>query len=165
MQSVFGYPNDEAYCMTRRHGSRQAGLRFLRGPRIGRHYFIGCHDVSGEFLAQGDGTNLPNNPPARWCGPSEKRWSFRSFEVGTRTSMRTVELIWRSPKALIARIDGRVLNITGAESIEGDIHYYISSGSITKWADGEPLDPDERGSILRDVVTAARERGWNFVID
>ena len=79
--------------------------------------------------------------------------------------MRTVELIWRSPKALIARIDGRNLNITGAESIEGDIHYYISSGLITKWADGEPLDPNERGSILRDVVAAARERGWNFVIE
>jgi hypothetical protein len=79
--------------------------------------------------------------------------------------MRTVEVIWRSPKALIARIDGRILNIAGAESIEGDIHYYISSGLITKWADGEPLDPDERGSILGDVVTAARERGWNFVIE
>ena len=79
--------------------------------------------------------------------------------------MRTVELIWRSPKALIARIDARNLNITGAESIEGDIHYYISSGLITKWADGEPLDPNERGSILRDVVTAARERGWSFVIE
>jgi hypothetical protein len=24
---------------------------------------------------------------------------------------------------------------------------------------------DERGPILRDVVTAARERGWNFVIE
>jgi hypothetical protein len=79
--------------------------------------------------------------------------------------MRIVELIWRSPKALIARIDGRILNITGADSIEGDIHYYISSGLITKWADGEPLDPDERGPILRDVVTAGRERGWNFVIE
>lgn len=79
--------------------------------------------------------------------------------------MRTVEVIWQSPKALIARIDGRILNITGAESIEGDIHYYISSGLITKWTDGEPLDPDERSSILRDVVTAARDRGWNFVIE
>ena len=76
MQSVFGYPNDEAY----RHDPRgEAGDR----PSYGffevldsawparliafnkhafpdrtpshyagmRHYFIGCHDASGEFLA------------------------------------------------------------------------------------------------------------------
>ena len=79
--------------------------------------------------------------------------------------MRTVELIWRSPKVLIARIDGRNLNITGAESIEGDIHYYISSQLITRWADGELLEPGERDSILRDVVAAACQRNWNFVIE
>lgn len=79
--------------------------------------------------------------------------------------MRKIELIWRSPRALTARIDGRDLNITGTESIEGDIHYYISSGLITKWADGERLEPGDRDSILHDVVTAAHERGWNFVIE
>ena len=78
MQSVFGYPNDEAY----RHDPRGAagdrpGYGFFevldsawpgrltaynrhafpgRTPShyaALRHYFIGCHDASGEFLAQG----------------------------------------------------------------------------------------------------------------
>jgi hypothetical protein len=79
--------------------------------------------------------------------------------------MRTVELIWRSPRMLIAKVDGRNLNITGSESIDGDVHYHISSQLITRWADGEPLEPDERDSILRDVVVAAHRRGWNFVIE
>ena len=52
-----------------------------------------------------------------------------------------------------------------APGIEGDVHYAISSRLITRWADGEPLDPGERDSILRDVVAAARERGWTFVIE
>jgi hypothetical protein len=78
--------------------------------------------------------------------------------------MPRVELIWPTPKAVIAKIDGRELAIVGVEQIEGDVHYFISSRLITKWADGEPLDPDERDSILRDVVAAARARGWNFEI-
>jgi gluconate kinase len=78
--------------------------------------------------------------------------------------MPRVELSWPTPKAVIAKIDGRELHIVGVEQIEGDVHYFISSRSITKWADGEPLNPDERDSILRDVVTAARARGWNFEI-
>lgn len=77
MQSIFGYPNDEAY----RHDPRGAagdrpGYGFFEilgsswpgqliaynrhafpdrtPPRYAtlRHYFIGCHDASGEFLAQ-----------------------------------------------------------------------------------------------------------------
>jgi hypothetical protein len=56
------------------------------------------------------------------------------------------------------------LHIVGVDQIEGDVHYFISSRFITKWADGEPLDPDERDSILREVVAAARARGWNFEI-
>jgi gluconate kinase len=78
--------------------------------------------------------------------------------------MPGVELNWPTPKAVIAKIDGRELHIVGAEQIEGDVHYFISSRFITKWADGEPLDPDERDSILREVVAAARARGWNFEI-
>jgi hypothetical protein len=78
--------------------------------------------------------------------------------------MPGVELNWPTPKAVIAKIDGRELHIVGVEQIEGDIHYFISSRFITKWADGEPLDPDERDSILREVVAAARARGWNFEI-
>jgi gluconate kinase len=78
--------------------------------------------------------------------------------------MPRVELNWPTPKAVIAKIDGRQLHIVGVEQIEGDVHYFISSRSIAKWADGEPLNPDERDSILRDVVTTARARGWNFEI-
>ena len=78
--------------------------------------------------------------------------------------MPGVELNWPTPKAVIAKIDGRELHIVGVEQIEGDVHYFISSRFITKWVDGEPLDPDERDSILRKVVAAARARGWNFEI-
>ena len=78
--------------------------------------------------------------------------------------MPRVELIWPTPTAVIAKIDGRELAIVGVEQIEGDVHYFVSSRLITKWADDEPLDPDERDSILRDVVAAARARGWNFEI-
>jgi hypothetical protein len=78
--------------------------------------------------------------------------------------MPGVELNWPTPKGVIAKIDGRELHIVGVEQIEGDVHYFISSRFITKWADGEPLDPDERDSILREVVAAARARGWNFEI-
>jgi hypothetical protein len=78
LQSVFGYPNDEAY----RHDPRgpagdRPGYGFFEilgstwpGRLIAynrhafpdrtpphyaakRHYFIGCHDASGEFLADG----------------------------------------------------------------------------------------------------------------
>lgn len=79
--------------------------------------------------------------------------------------MRALQLAWRSPRVLVAKVDGRELGIVGSEGIEGDVHYAISSRLITRWADGEPLDPGERDSILRDVVAAARERGWTFVIE
>jgi hypothetical protein len=78
MQSVFGYPNDEAYWHDPRgaagdrpgygfyeilHSTWPARLiAFNRHafpdrtpshyPGL-RHYFIGCHDASGEFLAHG----------------------------------------------------------------------------------------------------------------
>jgi hypothetical protein len=78
--------------------------------------------------------------------------------------MRTVELIWRSPRILIAKVDGKELDITGSEGIAGNVHFVISSRFITQWVDGEALDPDERDSILHDVVAAARARGWNFEI-
>jgi hypothetical protein len=76
MQSVFGYPNDEAYGADPRNASGdRAGYGFFevldstwparltaynelafpgRTPphyATQRHYFIGCHDSSGEFLA------------------------------------------------------------------------------------------------------------------
>jgi len=79
--------------------------------------------------------------------------------------MHAVHLTWRSPQVLIAKIDGRDLGIVGAEGIAGDIHYTISSQLITRWVDGEPLDSWERDSILRDVVEAARERGWEFIVE
>lgn len=79
--------------------------------------------------------------------------------------MHAVHLTWQSPRVLIANIDGRDLGIVGSEGIEGDIHYTISSQLITRWADGDPLDPWERDSILRDVVEAARERGWKFAVE
>ena len=66
---------------------------------------------------------------------------------------------------LVAKVDGRELGIAGSEGIAGDVHFTISSQLITRWADGEPLDLGERDLILRDVVAAARERGWNFVIE
>lgn len=69
-QSIFGYPNDEAYW-----GVPDAGYGFyevldsdwsdrltefnrLRFPDTPpnherRHYFMGCHDASGQFLAHG----------------------------------------------------------------------------------------------------------------
>lgn len=77
MQSVFGYPNDEAYWHDPRGdaGDRpgygfyevlsstwpQRIIAFNRHAFPGRtpghyarlrHFFIGCHDASGEFLAQ-----------------------------------------------------------------------------------------------------------------
>jgi hypothetical protein len=87
-----------------------------------------------------------------------------AFRRKVGLDMRALQLTWRSPRVLIATVDGRELDIVGSESIEGDVHYFISPRLITRWADGEPLDPGERDSILRDVVAAARERGWNFVI-
>jgi hypothetical protein len=78
MQSVFGYPNDEAYWHDPRGAAGdRPGYGFFEvldstwpGRLIAcnrhafpdrtpshyaalRHYFIGCHDASGEFLAQG----------------------------------------------------------------------------------------------------------------
>lgn len=78
MQSVFGYPNDEAYWHD--PGGPAGGstrLRLLRGAVVGlaarliaynnrhafpdrtpahyarmRHFFTGCHNASGEFLAE-----------------------------------------------------------------------------------------------------------------
>jgi hypothetical protein len=77
MQSVFGYPNDEAYWRDPRGaGGDMPGYGFYEvlsstwpGRLIAynrhafpdstpshystlRHFFIGCHDASGEFLAQ-----------------------------------------------------------------------------------------------------------------
>jgi hypothetical protein len=77
MQSVFGYPNDEAYWRDPRGpAGNQPGYGFFEildstwparliaynkhafpdrtPPHYAtlRHYFIGCHDASGEFLAQ-----------------------------------------------------------------------------------------------------------------
>lgn len=77
MQSVFGYPNDEAYRHDPRGaGGEQPGYGFYEvlsstwpGRLIAynrhafpdatpshysslRHFFIGCHDASGEFLAE-----------------------------------------------------------------------------------------------------------------
>ena len=77
MQSVFGYPNDEAYWRDPRGaGGDRPGYGFYEilsstwpGRLIAynrhafpdstpshystlRHFFIGCHDASGEFLAQ-----------------------------------------------------------------------------------------------------------------
>ena len=77
-QSMFGYPNDEAYwhdprgvagdepgygffevldsawpgrlCNYNRHAFPGSALSNWAGLR---HYFIGCHDASGEFLAEG----------------------------------------------------------------------------------------------------------------
>jgi hypothetical protein len=76
MQSIFGYPNDEAYWHDPRGASGEGpGYGFFevvdstwperliaynrhafpdRTPphyATRRHYFIGCHDASGEFLA------------------------------------------------------------------------------------------------------------------
>jgi hypothetical protein len=73
-QSVFGYPNDEAYFRDPRGDSRVPGYGFYevldsewparlaefnrhafppeRDLEWGRHFFIGCHDGSGQFLAQ-----------------------------------------------------------------------------------------------------------------
>ena len=78
MQSVFGYPNDEAYWHDPRGAAGdEPGYGFYEilnsgwparlidynrhafpdGPPTHwadlRHYFIGCHDASGEFLAEG----------------------------------------------------------------------------------------------------------------
>jgi hypothetical protein len=78
IQSVFGYPNDEAYWHDPRGAAGdRPGYGFFEvldsaWPRrltaynrhafpdrtpshyaALRHYFIGCHDASGEFLAQG----------------------------------------------------------------------------------------------------------------
>ncbi|MGH3210404.1 MAG: hypothetical protein ACRDNO_21885 [Trebonia sp.] len=77
VQSVFGYPNDEAYWHDPRGATGdRPGYGFFeildsawpgrliaynrhafpdRTPShyaVLRHYFIGCHDASGEFLAQ-----------------------------------------------------------------------------------------------------------------
>lgn len=77
MQSVFGYPNDEAYLYDPRgDGGDRPGYGFYevlsstwpdrliaynqrafpgRTPSYYagmRHFFIGCHDASGEFLAE-----------------------------------------------------------------------------------------------------------------
>jgi hypothetical protein len=76
MQSVFGYPNDEAYWRDPGAGGDGPGYGFYEvlsstwpGRLIAynrhafpdstpshysalRHFFIGCHDASGEFLAE-----------------------------------------------------------------------------------------------------------------
>ena len=75
-----------------------------------------------------------------------------------------MDLLWKSPNNLIAKIDGRELSIAGAALIEGDIHFMILPRYMTHWRDGAPLAADERDSIVRDVVEEANERGWNFVI-
>lgn len=68
-QSVFGYPNDEAYwgIPHARYGfyevidsdwsDRLTEFNRLRFPNTEphtdrRHYFMGCHDASGQFLAR-----------------------------------------------------------------------------------------------------------------
>jgi len=68
-QSVFGYPNDEAYWGVPGAGygfyevldsdwsARLPQFNLLRFPgtrhdRESRHYFMGCHDASGQFLAR-----------------------------------------------------------------------------------------------------------------
>ena len=86
MQSVFGYPNDEAYWHDPRgEAGDRPGYGFFEvldstwpGRLITynrhafpdrtpshyatlRHYFIGCHDASGEFLAQGMKIELTSN--------------------------------------------------------------------------------------------------------
>lgn len=97
-QSIFGYPNDEAYW-----GVPDAGYGFyellesdwsdrltefnrIRFPdsrpnRGSRHYFMGCHDASGQFLAcdvsvepinGGFGSAL-NEALARILGPNDRR--------------------------------------------------------------------------------------------
>jgi hypothetical protein len=67
-QSIFGYPNDEAYWGVPDAGygfyevldshwpHRLAEFNRLRFPDTvpdskSRHYFVGCHDASGQFLA------------------------------------------------------------------------------------------------------------------
>jgi hypothetical protein len=67
-QSIFGYPNDEAYWGVPGAGygfyevvesdwaERVAEFNRLRFPGTGvrteaRHFFMGCHDSSGQFLA------------------------------------------------------------------------------------------------------------------
>jgi hypothetical protein len=85
--------------------------------------------------------------------------------VETRLEVRNVQLRWRSPQVVIVKIDGRELALVGSEHLEGDIQYSISSELTQRWRDGEPLDPSEKDSILRDVVAAARERGWTFAIE
>ncbi len=86
MQSVFGYPNDEAYWHDPRGPAGDPpGYGFFEvldsawpgrlitynrhafpgrtpsGYATLRHYFIGCHDASGEFLAQGMKIELTSN--------------------------------------------------------------------------------------------------------
>ena len=86
MQSVFGYPNDEAYWHDPRGAAGdRPGYGFFEvldsawpGRLIAynrhafpdrtparyatlRHYFIGCHDASGEFLAQDMKIELTSN--------------------------------------------------------------------------------------------------------
>lgn len=69
-QSVFGYPNDEAYDAVEGAGygfyevldsdwsSRLWEFNLRRfplahpGSHPSRHYFMGCHDASGQFLAR-----------------------------------------------------------------------------------------------------------------
>lgn len=68
-QSIFGYPNDEAYWAVLGAGygfyevldsdwaDRRTQFNRLRFPdtdpdRHSRHYFMGCHDASGQFLAR-----------------------------------------------------------------------------------------------------------------
>jgi hypothetical protein len=81
-----------------------------------------------------------------------------------RTTMRTIELCWPSPRALIAYVDRRRLDLVGHEQAEGDWHYVIEPQAMRRWGDGEPLDPAERDSILSDVLVAGRARGWSLAI-
>jgi Immunity protein 74 len=75
-----------------------------------------------------------------------------------------MEIVWQNPGLVVARVGAKTLRVGGEALIEGDTHFVIYSRYITSWTDGSAISPDERDSILRDVVEEARKRGWNFVV-
>lgn len=117
-QSVFGYPNDEAWGYDHQGNALEIGYGFYEVldsdwverlaaynrrafPEVplnwGRHFFIGCHDGSAQFLAQDlrleifDGSYgeaiaeaVRRTPSFTEFPGSELDWGARADHIGTR---------------------------------------------------------------------------------
>ena len=76
-----------------------------------------------------------------------------------------MEFDWRSRGKVTVTDNGRVAEIPGEMMLLHDPDFLIYAKYLTAWNDGTLLTPEEKESLLEQVVAEAAERGWKFEVE